>query len=283
MDLTIDLKNYSEGGTVFRRTAARAIVRDGERYLLIAGKYGDHKFPGGGVEPGETLEDALIREVREETGYPVRKSTIRAGYVVHERRRGTTADILEMDSHYFFCEVEPDPGAQDLDDYEAAEGYRVVWLSLPETMEKNRRVEGPGSHPWVTRDNKVMDMLLRESAVLTTRQALIACCMELGGDVMEDYPFQDGNWTVMRHKSNKKGFAFVYQLHDRLQVNVKCSPEWTSFWRGAFDAVTPGYHMNKTHWNTILLDGSVPDRDVEAMLAESYRLTSPKPAGGKRS
>ncbi len=110
---------------------------------------------------------------------------------------------------------------------------------------------------------------------LTTRRAVIDFCKSLGADVIEDYPFEDPNWTVMRHWGNRKGFAFLYEYQGRLQVNVKCKPEETSFWRGAFHGVIPAYHMNKTHWNSIILDGSVPDGDVKTMIAESYRITAP--------
>lgn len=104
---------------------------------------------------------------------------------------------------------------------------------------------------------------------------MIEFCKSLGEDVFEDYPFDDGNWAVMRHRSNKKGFAFLYEYQGRLQVNVKCDPEWTSFWRNAFEAVLPGYHMNKAHWNTIVLDGSVPDKEIMTMVEESFQLTRP--------
>lgn len=110
---------------------------------------------------------------------------------------------------------------------------------------------------------------------LTNRQAIVEFCKSLSEDVFEDYPFDDGNWTVMRHKSNKKGFAFLYEYQGQLQVNVKCDPEWTGFWRSAFEAVTPGYHMNKVHWNTIRLDGSVPDKDIRTMVTDSFELTRP--------
>ena len=50
------------------------------------------------------------------------------------------------------------------------------------------------------------------------------------------------------------------------------NPEWRDFWREAFDAVIPGYHQNKEHWNTVIIDGSVPDEDVKRMIAESYDL-----------
>lgn len=110
--------------------------------------------------------------------------------------------------------------------------------------------------------------------LLTDRAAVLEFCKSLGEEVYEDYPFNDGNWAVMRHRSNKKGFAFLYEHLGHLQVNVKCAPEWTGFWRGSFESVLPAYHMNKTHWNTIILDGSVPDSDVKEMISESFRLTA---------
>ena len=53
-------------------------------------------------------------------------------------------------------------------------------------------------------------------------------------------------------------------------------PEWREFWRRAFASVVPAYHMNKTHWNSIILDGSVPDKDIKRMIGESYDLTKGK-------
>lgn len=111
---------------------------------------------------------------------------------------------------------------------------------------------------------------------LTNRQAVIKFCLSLGENVYEDYPFDDTNWTVMRHRGNKKGFAFLYEYQGRLQVNVKCEPAGIGFWRDRFAGVLPGYHMNKAHWNTILLDGSVPDPEVMTMISDSYSLTLPK-------
>ena len=53
-------------------------------------------------------------------------------------------------------------------------------------------------------------------------------------------------------------------------------PEWSEVLRNAYDAVRPGYHLNKRHWNTIVLDGSVPDDEVAELIAHSYALVSPK-------
>lgn len=107
---------------------------------------------------------------------------------------------------------------------------------------------------------------------MLTREEVIAFCSKLE-DVYEDYPFRDPNWTVMRHKKNQKVFAWIYEKDGHIWVNVKCNGEWRDFWRNAFKSVVPGYHLNKKYWNSIILDGTVPDKDIERMIEESYELT----------
>lgn len=91
-------------------------------------------------------------------------------------------------------------------------------------------------------------------------------------DAYTDTPFHDDNWVLLRYKKNKRAFALTYEKDGNLWVNVKVDPEWRDFWRQAFDSVIPGYHQNKDHWNTIILDGSIPDEDIKRMIAESYAL-----------
>lgn len=148
-----------ENGSVYRRTAARGIIKKEGKLLLIHTDAGDYKFPGGGVEPGEALEAALRREVREETGYEAVGEIAPYG-VAHERRKGRTAGILEMDSYYFFCAVGEEAGALNLDSYEAEEHFRPVWIPLKEALAANRAV--PGSTPWVDREIAVMEGLLED-------------------------------------------------------------------------------------------------------------------------
>lgn len=168
---TVDLGGYPAGGSVSRRTAVRGIIRRGGKYLLVAGKYGDCKFPGGGAEPGETLEEALSREIREETGYHLKPGSAVEWGVVTERRKGMLADILEMDSHYFFCQVEGPAAEQELDEYEEEHEFRPVWVTLRDAWEQNcraeaeesaRRAQGEEAILWVTRERKVMERLLEE-------------------------------------------------------------------------------------------------------------------------
>lgn len=97
-------------------------------------------------------------------------------------------------------------------------------------------------------------------------------------DVYTDAPFRDDNWVLLRCKGNKKAFAWTYERNGRLCVNVKTDPAWRDFWRSAYPAVQPGYHQNKEHWNTIVLDGTIPEADVKRMIGESYDLVVGKGA-----
>ena len=85
----------------------------------------------------------------------------------------------------------------------------------------------------------------------------------------EDFPFGP---EVMVYKVMGKMFALVFWDELSLRINLKCDPDLAMHFRALYKAVTPGYHMNKEHWNTIILDGSVPDDEIHAMIDDSYCL-----------
>jgi len=84
-----------------------------------------------------------------------------------------------------------------------------------------------------------------------------------------DYPFGP---EAAVFKVAKKMFALVAWQDDPLRITLKCDPEDALQYRAMFAAVQPGYHMNKQHWNTITLDGSVPDEALDEMIEASYAL-----------
>ena len=96
-------------------------------------------------------------------------------------------------------------------------------------------------------------------------------------DTYEERPFHDQTWQLVRVKESKKAFLWIYERNGYINLNVKADPEWRDFWRSTYEAVTAGYHQNKEHWNTIILDGTVPDKDIKRMVAESYDLITYSP------
>lgn len=114
---------------------------------------------------------------------------------------------------------------------------------------------------------------------MTTRKEAAAWCLTLK-DVYEDYPFHDPNWCVIRHRSSRKVFVWIFDRDGYVWINVKCEPGWRDFWRQTYASVVPAYHLNKEHWNSIILDGTVPEAEIQRMISESYDLTAPKKKKG---
>lgn len=94
-------------------------------------------------------------------------------------------------------------------------------------------------------------------------------------DAVLDAPFEDKELLVLRRKSNRRWFAVFLRVHGRESVNLKCDPMRADLYRRLYPEVTPGWHMNKTHWNTVALDGRLPDDELRAMLVHSYELVGP--------
>ena len=92
-----------------------------------------------------------------------------------------------------------------------------------------------------------------------------------------DAPFRDPNWQLIRVKESKKVFLWIYEKDGFVQLNVKVEPEWRDFWREVYPSVIPGYHQNKKHWNTIILDGTIPVKEIKRMITESYDLITDSP------
>jgi predicted DNA-binding protein (MmcQ/YjbR family) len=101
-----------------------------------------------------------------------------------------------------------------------------------------------------------------------TARALRKLCLGFPG-VYEDFPF--GPETSV-FKVGGKMFALSALDGAPLRVSVKCEPELAVDLRNSYDAIRPGYHLNKRHWNTLTLDGSLPDQLVRDLIEDSYDL-----------
>ena len=86
-------------------------------------------------------------------------------------------------------------------------------------------------------------------------------------EVQEDFPFGPEAYV---YKVQGKMFALLYEKDGRARVNLKCEPLQAQQLRDVFDSVVPGWHMNKAHWNTVLLGGDVPPQELQRQVDHSY-------------
>ncbi len=112
---------------------------------------------------------------------------------------------------------------------------------------------------------------------MKTREEALACGLSFP-DTYQEAPFHDPNWQLVRVKGSRKAFLWTYERNGCIHLNVKVKEEWRDFWRNAYASVTAGWHQNKKHWNTIILDGTVPDHVIRRMIAESYDLVTDSPS-----
>lgn len=154
-------------GRAITRQAVRGIIRRGNALLMIYSTVnGDYKFPGGGVEARETLEVALMREVREESGMQI--STIESAFgkvIEYDRPVETDFDLFKMTSHYFICQVNNGHTPLTLDDYEAELGFTPIWIDIDTALATNRKIlknSGKTTHPWTQREAFVLAKIKKE-------------------------------------------------------------------------------------------------------------------------
>ncbi|GHH84119.1 MmcQ/YjbR family DNA-binding protein [Streptomyces capitiformicae] len=102
-----------------------------------------------------------------------------------------------------------------------------------------------------------------------TPQALRAFCLSFN-EAVEDFPFRP---EISVFKVLGKMFALSWMDERPLKVNLKCDPEDGIRLRGEYEGlIAPGYHMNKRHWNTVTVEGELPDRLVRELIEDSYDL-----------
>jgi len=94
-------------------------------------------------------------------------------------------------------------------------------------------------------------------------------CLKKSSGAKEDMPFGEDTLVFRIHG---KIFLLMSIMDRPLSINLKCDPNWALELRERYESVQPGYHMNKKHWNTVTLDGTIPTKEVLAMIDHSYDL-----------
>lgn len=146
-------------GKAICREAVRGVIVKGRTLLMIySSKNGDYKFPGGGIDTGETHEAALVREIREESGATVLSINGELGKVIeYDIPKEKNYDVFKMISYYYICEVGSNFGEQSLDKYEKDLGFTPVWVDIDEAISVNQMlIDSNSSSRWTRRETFVL-------------------------------------------------------------------------------------------------------------------------------
>lgn len=165
----IDKKGYKEDGTVgFRPSVRGIIIRDDKIAMIHSLKYHYYKLPGGGAEQSEEQIDTLIREVREESGLNVIRSSVREFGYVRRIQKGEIDDIFIQDNFYYLCEAEEEADVQKLDDYEQDERFTLEFVLPQHAIDVNENAnhseKGIDAHGavMIEREIRVLRLLMKE-------------------------------------------------------------------------------------------------------------------------
>lgn len=162
----LDKKDYENCTHSFVRNSARAVIISGNKIAMVHSlKYDYYKFPGGGIEKGETPEQAVIRETREEAGLAVIPETVTEYGYVHRIKKSDTDDTecFIQDNFYFLCKVEAKAVDSKPDDYEKEEGFTLEFIEPETAIIRNRSTSDTPYDPVMfEREARVLQMLIEE-------------------------------------------------------------------------------------------------------------------------
>lgn len=154
----MDEENYDPDLPEIYRLSVRGIVFLDGKLLMIEDDFGEVKLPGGGIDEGEDDYQALIREVKEETGYNVVKESVVPFGEIEEKRLSVHEPMIwHQISRLYFCNVYSEQGECEYTENEKKYGFKQVWYTLDEAIEKNKSMlEKEGRRAWNQREYKTL-------------------------------------------------------------------------------------------------------------------------------
>jgi 8-oxo-dGTP pyrophosphatase MutT (NUDIX family) len=152
-------------GRTIHRTAVRAVIQRGHELLMVySANVGDYKFPGGGVDAGESHGQALARELREECGAELLSVDGELGAIIEYKiAEDEDFDTFKMTSYYYVCRVNEELSEQNLDGYEKDLGFQPVWVDIDAALAKNKSLLDANDPPdWLRREIFALEDLRAE-------------------------------------------------------------------------------------------------------------------------
>lgn len=156
--LVLDEKNYTDDMPVFERFGVRAIIKKNGLLAMQQSSIGEYKIPGGGIDPGETIEQALIREVQEETGLVVIPESIQELGEILEKRRDIFDEGVKYIAHslHYSCEVTDELVETAMTESEKQKGFHLAWADIDTIIAAN---EALMKEKWQFRDVEFLKWL----------------------------------------------------------------------------------------------------------------------------
>jgi ADP-ribose pyrophosphatase YjhB (NUDIX family) len=136
----IDAKDYEEDWPVLKATTVRGIIRKDGLFAMQKNRFGVYKIPGGGPDEGETYEEALIREVKDEMGFILDPASIREIGMVFEKREDAfkKGKVFERCTRFYDCQILSETGETNMTKSEIALGFEPVWADMDTIIRENR-------------------------------------------------------------------------------------------------------------------------------------------------
>jgi len=157
-----DLLDFTNSEIISRKAVRAIILNDNKMLMIFVEKTKEYKFPGGGIEKNESIEEALEREVLEETGYSVINIIQKIGMTTEYAIAMEDKDhIFKMVSEYYITKISNSQIEQKLDNYEAELMYKPCWIDIKTAYKANKNIleNKCDLTPWIKRETRVLEML----------------------------------------------------------------------------------------------------------------------------
>jgi 8-oxo-dGTP pyrophosphatase MutT (NUDIX family) len=157
-----DLLNFNESKIILRNAVRAIIIKENNILMVFLEKTKEYKFPGGGVEKNETIEEALKREVLEEVGYNVIEIAKKIGVITeYGIAKEDKNNIFKMISEYYAVNIDNNQIAQKLDKYEKELLFKPCWIEIEKAYKANKKIidDKCDSTPWIERETRVLEIL----------------------------------------------------------------------------------------------------------------------------
>jgi 8-oxo-dGTP pyrophosphatase MutT (NUDIX family) len=171
--IEIGIKHYKSefyfNNEINRKAVSGISFKNGKLLMIESKKVGDYKFPGGGIEKGESEIEALIREVREESGHQISKIGQIIFRIIEESKDKEIENTkFKMVSDYYLCEVKDEIYDLKLDKYENELGFSPLWIGIDDAIKRNIEIiNSDNNKKWIKRELAVLNEIINRKIPLT--------------------------------------------------------------------------------------------------------------------